>query len=391
MADLQRELSRSGIDLALFLQNADLYYLTGTAMDATLAVPAAPGGESPGTGPAPLLFVRRGVGRAREESPWPVIPFRSFREIPAAMGERGLRSPKVLGLELDVLPYATALRIAGYFPGVTLADATPVLRRLRALKSPYEVECIRRAAQMQAGLPEQIRRWLRPGVTELEFSAELERFLRRQGHQGIARMRGLNNEVFVGAVAAGVNALRTSKMDSPCGGPGLGPATPSGAGRHAIQPGEPVLVDLVGTCEGYMSDQTRMAVLGPPPAEVARAHEAMLRVQEVILSHLRPGVAWEVPYQAAMEEAARLGYTETFLGTEGERVKFVGHGIGLELDEYPFLAPGFVEPLEAGMVIAIEPKVSLPGVGVIGIENTFFLGPEGPERLTLPSDELIVI
>lgn len=379
---LQERLQQEGIGLALILQNTDLYYYAGTMMDATLAVPEK--GE-------PVLFVRRGIDRAREETPWEIVPFRSFREILPVLKEKGFPVIGKLGLELDVLPYVYVQRIAAAFPGVEVVDISPLIRGLRAIKSSYEVQCIREAVTMQMSLYEEVKHVLRPGITELELSAHLEFILRQQGHQGSARMRSYNHEVTFGAVAAGVSALRSSKMDSPCGGPGISPANPFGAGWHRIQEGEPVLVDLLGTSQGYLSDQTRIFVLGQASAELCRAYEAMRRVQEAILAVLKPKVPWEGVYYTAVQEAERLGYGSYFMGQEGNRVRFVGHGIGLELDEYPLLAPGFTQPLETGMVVAVEPKVALPGLGVVGIENTFLIEPTGPQRLTMEEDDLVVI
>jgi Xaa-Pro dipeptidase len=87
-----------------------------------------------------------------------------------------------------------------------------------------------------------------------------------------------------------------------------------------------------------------------------------------------------------------MGYADSFMGVKGSQVSFIGHGLGVEIDEYPFIARGFNQmPLEIGMAFAFEPKVVFPGEGAIGIENTYYLSNEGLKRLTNSSDELVIL
>ena len=125
-----------------------------------------------------------------------------------------------------------------------------------------------------------------------------------------------------------------------------------------------------------------MFSLGDPPAAVLEAYQAMLEVQESIKRRTYPGITGEQVYHWALEAATRLGYREHFMGSDATRAAYVGHGVGLELDELPLLASKFNWPLLENMIFAFEPKVILPGVGLIGIENTFLLTQQGLEPLT---------
>jgi Xaa-Pro aminopeptidase len=161
-----------------------------------------------------------------------------------------------------------------------------------------------------------------------------------------------------------------SFLSSPTGGVGASPAVAQGPGFKTIQRHEPVLVDYVFAYNGYLSDHARIFSLGSLPAELKEAHAAMLEVQQLVKKLAKPGAKASDIYNRALEKTRDLGYGDHFMGIGNERVRFVGHGIGLEVDEYPFLAAGQPLELQAGMTIAVEPKLIFPGKGVVGIENT---------------------
>ena len=330
----------------------------------------------------PALYVRKTVERAREESPLAhVEPLASLRDLAGTLAAIGLEGGR-LGLELDVLPASLYLQYAWRLPGFELADCSAVLRRVRSVKSAWELQQIRRAAAMLAHLPEWAERHAREGMTELELAAELERELRRAGHQGPIRFRAFNNELFYGSVLAGPSAAVPGSTETPIVGPGVNIAVSKGASRRPIGRGEPIIVDLAGAWEGYLADQTRTFSLGPVAGGWRELHDAAVDILHGVAAEARPGVAPAALWERASELA---GGRPGFMGG----VAFVGHGFGLEIDELPVLAPGFDQPLAEGMVFALEPKFVLPGEGAVGIENSYAVTADGVERLTSPPEELI--
>jgi Xaa-Pro aminopeptidase len=260
------------------------------------------------------------------------------------------------------------------------------------VKSPEEIAVFTRAGWVMEQLPEMVRRAFRPGMTELELSAALEFGLRLQGHGTLFRCRREGVEMSAyGVCAAGERTLAGTKFEGVCGGAGLSPAVPYGASAAVIERGAPIVIDFGFVLEGYILDQTRMACWGEPRPEVSRAFHAMRVVQQAILDAMQPGTLWEEVYRVAISMAAAQGYADVFMGVDHEQVKFVGHGVGLEIDEPPFLAPKMPYPLEAGMVVAVEPKVALPAIGVVGIEDTVVIRAAGPEFLTVCPQEMIVL
>jgi Xaa-Pro dipeptidase len=372
---LQGLMAGAGMDAVLVLQNADLYYLSGTVQQSHLYLPAS--GD-------PLLMVRKSLARAREESQLDagrIVPLRSARQLLDRVAAYGLPRPERLGLELDVMPVNTYRYYEEILGGVELFDCSPIIRRLRAVKSQYEVGLMREAARASKAVYQAIPQLLVEGISEAALAGQVEAIARREGHQGIVRMRAWNNEIFYGHLMAGASAAVPSYMLSPTGGPGLNPSIAQGASRRPIQAGEPLLVDYLFAPEGYVVDQTRIFAIGELPADLVRAHEAMLAVQAAVVEAARPGVTGDALWELAERVASEKGFEDHFMGYGDDRVRFVGHGVGLELDELPVLAAGQDLPLEEGMVIALEPKAIFPGRGVVGIENTHVVTTAGLERL----------
>jgi len=375
---LQARLGEDGLRGALLVQNVDRYYFSGSMQGGYVVVPEE--GD-------PLILVRRDPERAAAESPLPVEPLGSVRDLADRIRARLGEVPSPLGLEMDVLPAAQVERLAALLPRVAFADGSRAVARTRAVKSSWEVAHIREAARVVAEAVETVPQHLIEGVTEIELSARLEAELRLRGHGGLIRMRGFNQEIFYGHVMAGAAAAMPSFVDAPTGGLGIAPALPHGASARPIRAGDPVVVDLVGNCAGYLSDQTRVFSLGPPAEPFADAFAAALAVEQAVVAAARPGVPSSQLYQAALDAAADTPYARHFMG-DAQRVSFVGHGIGLEVDEFPFLARGFDLPLEQGMIFAVEPKFVFHGRGVVGVEDTFLVTATGVERLT-PSPQVL--
>lgn len=199
----------------------------------------------------------------------------------------------------------------------------------------------------------------------------------------------------MGHLLAGNSGAVASFMNSPTGGSGLGPWAPYGAGTRPLQRGEPIFVDYTGEWAGYIADQTRMLSIGPLSAFWQEAYEAMLDVESTVAREVRPGMMSGSLFAMAEARARQLGYGDNFMGppddeSPGQKVPFVGHGVGLELDEWPPLQRGHEGVLEAGMVLAVEPKVLYTGRGAIGIEDTYLLTASGLRPLTISSREIFV-
>lgn len=380
---LQHHLVSNQLDAALIAQNIDLFYFTGSMQSGMLIVPAA--GQA-------IYAVRRVLERARRDSPLEqIVPFEHFRDLPALVRSAAGGSARRMGLELDVVPVLIRDRIAAVFPNAEWADVSPAIRILRSVKSPFELEKIRAAARLAAQMLETAVGTLREGMTELELAGRIEAAARRGGHQGLVHMRGWNQEVFFGTLASGEAGALQSFPDIPLAGEGPSAASPIGAGRRRIVAGEPVILDYVAALDGYLCDQTRTLAIGALPEKLARAHDAAVAILTDTAAAIRPGVTPQALYRRARERAEALGYAETFMGHGSLQARYIGHGVGLELDEWPVLAEGWPQPLAPGQVFCVEPKIVFPGEGAVGIEDQFVVTADGAERLTQPAQRLFTI
>jgi Xaa-Pro aminopeptidase len=383
IAQFQDYLATAELDGALILQNTDLFYLAGTIQQAHLYVPVSG---------APVLMVRKSLPRARTESALEqIVALKSPRQITDILQAHGHAPPARLGMELDVIPAVLYLRYARLLAETELVDISTGLRQLRAVKSSHEIELMREAARQADAVAGKAKDIIREGMTEVELAGQVEAEARRRGHQGIVRMRMWGGEMFYGHLLAGPSAAVPSYLASPTGGAGVSPAVAQGAGFAPIKAGEPILLDYVFAWQGYIADHTRIFALGGLPPDLLKAHQAMLDLQALIRDKARPGTTAGDLYDTAVAWASENGWGDWFMGAGDERIQFIGHGVGLELDEYPFLAKGQEMPLVAGMTIALEPKLIIPGRGVVGIENTHVVTTAGLEPLTQFDDAVQVI
>lgn len=380
---LQKVLTEKGFDGALVCGNVNLFYFTGTLRGWYLLVPAV--GD-------PVLMTRGRVEDVRKESCIRNIePLTSSKELPDRLKSLGLSATARLGLELDILPVRQYLQLKDLLPRQELADVSWELRLLRARKSSYEIDQIRRAASISDALMAHVPKVVREGVTEVEADAELFAVGRRLGHQGLVRMRGWNLEMLNLYVLSGESAANSTSFDAPVTGPGLSPAIGRGSTDKVLRAGEPIIIDCGMGWNGYLSDETRVFSIGPTAEKYRRAFRVMADIEREMESSTKPGMESGEVYRKAVLLAKRYGYEEFFMNYGDYQVSFVGHGIGLELNEPPFISRNGSTVLEPGMVFAFEPKVVFPGECAIGIEDDYLVTERGVERLTSTAQSLFEI
>ena len=378
---LQQGMAAAGMDAALLVQNADLFYFTGTVQQGFLYLPAE--GEA-------VFFARKVLDRVREESALErIAPARSPRDVAKLLADFNLRPPRRLGMELDLLPYNQYLRYQQAFDTAALVDVSPLIRSVRSVKSEYELEIIRDVGKLSDFMVQTTRRNLTEGMSEVELAALVEAAARVAGHMGFLRSRAFNQENYWGHLLSGPSAARSTYADSPTGGTGLSLAFPQGAGYRPIKRNEPVVFDLVAGKNGYIVDQTRILSIGPLPPKLDFAYKVAVEIMQTLSGMIAPGVRAGDLYARAQAIAEASGLDAFFMGHR-EKAGFCGHGVGLELDELPVIIPGSTVELVPGNVFALEPKFTFPGEGVVGVEDTFLVTAGGCERITGASYEVEV-
>ena len=304
------------------------------------------------------------------------------RDIKRVLRKHGIDSPHAVGLEFDVLPVAHFVRFQKVFPDVSFSDVSFLIRRLRMVKTPFEIEQIEKAVGAAEKTLSKARECIREDVTELEVDGLLGGHARSQGDQGRLRMRGWNLEMLHSHVLCGKTAAISSFTETAIGGLGTTPAIAQGAGYKEIKPNEPILVDIGVGINGYVADLTRTFVIGELPERFYKGYKVIQEVEALAEAEIRPGLLCSRLYRDAVELAETRGFGEYFMGFGQGKVDFIGHGLGLEIDEIPVLAKRYHSPLEEGMVFAIEPKMVFPGEGAIGLENDYLVTSHGVRKLS---------
>lgn len=369
-------MAQQGIDAALFTCNVNLIYTYGQVVSGYLYLPLNDSAR---------LFIKRPNNIEGEH----IRPIRKPEQLPDLLTEQGLPLPQRLMLEGDELSFNEYRRLAACFPSAEVLPCGSVLvRQARSVKTKLEIELFRRSGLAHAKAYAQIPTVYRPGMTDRELSIEIERLMRLEGNLGIFRVFGQSMEIFMGSLLAGDNAAAPSPYDFALGGEGMDPALPGGANNTPLQEGQSLMVDLGGNFYGYMGDMSRVFSIGRLPQQAYDAHQLCLDIQDAIADMARPGVVCEDLYNKAIDMVTRAGMADYFMGV-GQKAKFIGHGIGLEINEAPVIAPRMKQELEPGMVFALEPKIVLPGVGPVGIENSWAVGAEGLEKLTICEESII--
>ncbi|MGD9028842.1 MAG: Xaa-Pro peptidase family protein [Anaerolineae bacterium] len=392
LAGLCRRISAEGISAALVLHPRDVLYYAGTARPVTLFVVCGSDATSAGqaaTSPEAILFVRRGLERARMEATVDRVESASgFSTVTNTLAELGVEGG-VLGIALDVTSAQLYRRLKAAFAEWELVDISSFVLDQRTVKDADEIATTRRAAAIadvgHCALP----RAAAPGVTELELAAEVERAIRLAGHEAFQPLRQPGARGGGVLLASGENLAVRGGHGLVVTGAGLSPGAPYGASRRELRQGDLIVLDIGSTCGGYTADESRTFVLGQPTDAQQALFDVTYAAEGAVLDSLRPGVPVADVHEAARAVVAR-GAPPVFAPGALTLPGFVGHGIGLELDEPPVLWPRAETRLQEGMVLAIEVEVSAPGQSLMTkLEDTVVIRSDGCEILTHAPRELI--
>lgn len=372
---MQQAMQKINAGGCLLTVDVNLYYTTGRIYSGYFYLPAEG---------APWFFVKRPNGLTGDH----VEYIRKPEQMAKLFASHGLEMPEKLLLEADELTYNDYIRLQKIFNPKETGNATAMMRELRRIKTPYEIEMFRISAERHAKTYAEIPECFRPGMTDLEFQYEIEKRMRKNGSIGLFRAFGANMDIFMGSILAGENAEVPSPFDFALGGGGIDASCPLGANGTPLKEGTAVMVDMAGNYTAYMTDMTRVFSVGRLPELAYRAHQTALLIESEIENIARPGTPCAELYEIAAKITEKQGLGAYFMGTK-QQAKFVGHGIGIQINELPVLTPRSKDRLEPNMVFALEPKYVIPGVGAVGIENSFLVTETGLEKITQFTEDII--
>jgi Xaa-Pro aminopeptidase len=371
--------------LALIISKVNQYYFTGTMQEGLLLIPR--NAEA-------VYYVRRSYERAVAESLFQeIMPMQTYRDAAADVATVVGSLPDTVHLEAEFVPLAMYERLQKYFGFKVFKSMDACMSKVRSVKSPYELDLMMKAGNIhKIVLEERVPAMLESDMTEIDLAARVFAALVEEGHDGIARFNMFDTEILLGHIAFGESSLYPTYFNGPGGNYGLSPAMQMmGSRNRRLGEGDLIFIDTGCSFEGYQSDKTMTYVFGRPlPTHAQDIHKRCVEIQNKIAQMLKPGELPSSIYNSIMKsvDEDRL---PNFMGYGDRRVKFLGHAIGLQVDELPVLAKGFDEPLQEGMVFAVEPKAGVEGIGMVGIENTFVVTANGGKCLTGDSAGLLMV
>lgn len=365
---------KNGVDACLIAGNSNLYYVSGRIFRGYVYVPAE--GEA-------IYFVIRPLGLTGED----VMYIRKPEQITEMLEQKGIAFPCKLGLELDVLSYSDVIRLKNVFKDSEIVNSSVMLRQCRMVKTDYEIERMKQDGVCQAKAYKRIGRAYKEGMTDVEFQIESEKILRQEGSLGFYRTSGSLMEINMGSVLNGENADVPTPYDFAVGGGGMDQSLPVGADGKVMKPSTTVMVDMNGNFNGYQTDMTRVWRIGEVSELAMKAHEVSREILRELERTAVPGVPVAELYNKACEIVDKHDLSDYFMGYT-QKAAFIGHGVGIELNELPVLTPRSKDVLAENMTIAIEPKFVIPHVGAVGVENTYVVRTFGLENITVFPEEL---
>jgi Xaa-Pro aminopeptidase len=361
-----------GWEITAIFSKINVYYFTGTMQEGVLFIPRSE---------EAVFWVRRSYERAAEESLFPSIrPMESYRD--AAVMMKNL--PDTVYLEKEIVPIGMLQRFQKYFPFTVIESADVQIAKVRSIKSKYELVLMEQSGKIHQRVTEElVPGILREGMSEMAFFSDLYSLLIHEGHHGVARFGMFDTESILGQIAFGESSIYPTSFNGPGGNYGMSPAVPiHGSRNRKLRKGDLVFVDTGCGVEGYHTDKTMTYMFGKSlPEEAIKTHLQCVDIQNRVAAMLKPGAIPSVIYNEIMGGLSPA-FLENFMGFGTRKVKFLGHGIGLTIDELPVIANGFDEPIQEGMVFAVEPKKGIPHIGMVGIENTFVVTPQGGRNIT---------
>jgi len=352
------QMAQQSMQASIITDPKHVYYLSGFRSDPherLLALVVTAGGKS-------KLLVPE-LDRTGAEEAAAVDVIESHRDTDNAYailgGMLGSEAARAVGVEKDKLTVTQYERLKAVLPDASLTGIDQTLLAMRAIKSADEIARIRLAVKLVEQVLRETLPLVKVGVTELELAADIDYRMRRIGAEGPS---------FDTTVLAG------DKSALPHGAPGT----------RQVRAGELLLFDLGVYADGYVSDITRTFAVGEISAELTTIYDTVLRANELGIAALQAGVPMSQADVAARRHIESRGYGDRFTHR-------LGHGIGLDIHEYPSLHGGNDDVLQAGMTVTVEPGIYIPGVGGVRIEDDVLITAGGPETLTSFPKQLTVL
>ena len=376
VSKIKKGLYKYGAKAILIGANANIYYASGRFFRGYIYIPLE--GE-------PLWFVMKPQIFEKETQ---IFYIRKPEEIPGILKELNYPSIDSVALEESDLSYSDIIRLKALFPDSALINGSSIMKQTRMVKTSWEIEEMKTDGLHHTKVYGEVKDCYKPGMTDLQLQIEIEKRLRLEGALGVSRVSGNLMEINLGSVISGENADNPGPYEFTMAGAGVHQSLPVGADGSPILHGNTVMIDMNGAFNGYQTDMTRVWSLGETSELAKKAHNCSIQILHTLEKEALPGIAVKELYEIAMKIVEEEELKEYFMG-HNSQVGFIGHGVGIELNELPVITPRSKDILQENMTLAIEPKFVIPHVGAVGIENTYVVTKSGLKNITPFPEEIM--
>ncbi|MHA2226198.1 MAG: M24 family metallopeptidase [Candidatus Hodarchaeales archaeon] len=374
IAILRDKLKIANVDAALLFSIPELYYYSGFGGDGVIYIPVKGN---------PVHLVKRNVSLAKQFSRIPNVKI--YGQQSKLFKTLEIEESAQIAIEKNVLTDSFVSFLQAKAKNITLIDDNSIFRQIRSIKSNFEIKLIQTAANLVDKSFEYCTEIATPEMTEIELSSRLDSWMLERGHNGHITTRAFNAALLNYSYVISSGSSTLNIHFTPISGGGLSLKYPYGPSRQKLGKNNPFFVDTCGNYQGYISDTTRTFVCGRFDSETRDQIESLRQIKRFLQENLKPKTNLAQLFDEVMDLSKELNIYDNFMGDISDKSAFLGHGVGLELDELPvFYKKG--SNLAAGNVIACEPKFFIKGKKVLGIEDTFEVTKKGNKLLSKAPD-----
>ncbi|MHA2092689.1 MAG: M24 family metallopeptidase [Candidatus Kariarchaeaceae archaeon] len=373
IVNLRSRMAETDIDGFLLFSTVETFYYSGIGLDSAIFIPKE--GE-------PTHLVKRNINLAQEYSA--INNIQDFGRFSRIFSTLKIKDHSKIAVELDILPFSYVKVLESTGNNIVLVNGSDDLRNKRSIKSNYEISQISQAATLVDSSFDYCTEIASPEMREIDLAAKLDHWLLKNGHQGYISTRSFNSALLNYSYVIGKSSSTLNIHFTPISGWGLSLKFPYGPSTKKLGK-DPFFVDTCGNKNGYISDTTRTFVFGGFDPATKEKLESLIEIKSYLKRVLKPKADLGVIYGESMSLAKELGIYDNFMGESRDKVAFLGHGVGLELDELPILYSKGSKLMD-GNVLACEPKYIEERKLILGIEDTLAITESGSRLLSKSPD-----
>lgn len=366
---------------ALILDLENIYYLTGSRQNGFIQIQRD----------ADLTYyVKKSYKRAKYESK--IMNIKKINKYSDILLTNNLTAENLF-MDLDSISYITYLKLQNCFNFLNAGNISNHLKKIRAVKSEFEISIMQECGEIHSDiLMNEVPKIVENGISEVELISKLYPIMISKGHEGRSILSMSGTDMVIGQISFSENSIYPTSFNGPAGSMGLSAASPVlGSRSRLLRNGDLVFLDICCNIGGYHTDKTMLYFFG---RDISKKELSILNkckeIEDFICLSLKPGVVVSSIYKEILSNYSK-DFLANFMGYKEDAVKFIGHGVGLNVDEFPVICKRDDTVLKKGMVLAVEPKAVVEDSHLVGVENCYIVDEDGGKLITGYDDGYLLL